>query len=72
MATKDLSLPFKDTITIINENSNGPYKNLNLNQASQFSSNAFSESSKNVSTKNERVLNYSKNKKNAAVLFKNL
>uniref|UniRef100_A0AC35FEQ8 Uncharacterized protein n=1 Tax=Panagrolaimus sp. PS1159 TaxID=55785 RepID=A0AC35FEQ8_9BILA len=58
MATKDnYSLPFKNKQNILNDGiANGQYKNLILNQNREFSSNAFSESLKNVLK--EKVLDY--------------
>uniref|UniRef100_A0AC35FIH4 Uncharacterized protein n=1 Tax=Panagrolaimus sp. PS1159 TaxID=55785 RepID=A0AC35FIH4_9BILA len=52
MATKDFSLPLKSK----QNNSDGQYKNFSLKQKNF--SNAFFESSKNVSSENRNVLNY--------------
>uniref|UniRef100_A0AC35FAU2 Uncharacterized protein n=1 Tax=Panagrolaimus sp. PS1159 TaxID=55785 RepID=A0AC35FAU2_9BILA len=57
MATKDYSLPLKSKQDLVfADNSNNQYKNFNLKQKN--SSNAFSESSKNVSSENPKILNY--------------
>jgi hypothetical protein len=56
MATKDeFPLPFKNSF--ITDTSNSQYCNVNLNKNIQFSSNAFSEISKNFTTKKGKVLN---------------
>uniref|UniRef100_A0A914QBK0 Non-structural maintenance of chromosomes element 4 n=1 Tax=Panagrolaimus davidi TaxID=227884 RepID=A0A914QBK0_9BILA len=61
MATKDYSLSFPNKQIIVSSDvSNGQYKNLNLNQNLQHSSNAFFESSKIISVGNEKVLNCGK------------
>uniref|UniRef100_A0AC35GKE1 Uncharacterized protein n=1 Tax=Panagrolaimus sp. PS1159 TaxID=55785 RepID=A0AC35GKE1_9BILA len=59
MAAKDYSLSFPNNQIIVSSDAlNGQYKNLNLNQNLQYSLNAFSESSKIVSTENGKVMHY--------------
>jgi hypothetical protein len=65
MATKaKFPLPFKNSFIV--DTSNSQYRNLNLNQNIQFSSNAFSEILKSFTTEKGKVLN-----SGAAVFFKN-